>query len=357
MGKRGLNGLIKGTKMIVITKSRILLMLGIIVLTAGCIACLNFMANSTSITAFSDYKNIINSEIMPEREKIEEKNKKKKENKILKHFFGLGDYESKEPASIPEATPNATEIPMIQSEVRKVDKGLKISNSTSFDVKPEDFLNLPLAFKLDNKYPEVLIVHTHTTESYSEDTYVPGAPDRNLDETKNISAVGKAAAAIFEKNGIKTVHDATVHDYPSYNGAYQRAAATITKNLQNNSGIKVVLDIHRDGITRDDGTKVKLVTDIGGLPTAQIMLVVGTNANLQHDNWKENFKFASKIQAKAIEMYPSLMRPIDLREERFNEQLTKGSLIVEVGTNGNTIEEAIRGAESIAEVISVVLKE
>ena len=86
------------------------------------------------------------------------------------------------------------------------------------------------------------------------------------------------------------------------------------------------------------------------------MIVVGTDTNLEHKNWRENFKFASKIQAKACEVYPSLMRPIDLRKERFNEQLTSGSLIIEVGSNGNTIEEAIRGGERIAEVISAVLK-
>ena len=87
------------------------------------------------------------------------------------------------------------------------------------------------------------------------------------------------------------------------------------------------------------------------------MLVVGSDVNLEHKNWQENFKFASKIQAKAVEMYPSLMRPIDLRKERFNEQLTMGSLIIEVGSNGNTLDEAIRGGQRIAEVISQILKE
>jgi stage II sporulation protein P len=161
----------------------------------------------------------------------------------------------------------------------------------------------------------------------------------------------------FEENGIGVIHDKTVHDYPSYNSAYQSAAATIQKNLNENKNIKVVLDVHRDGITREDGTKVKLVTDINGEKTAQIMIVVGTDTNLPHDKWQENFKFASKIQAKGVELYPSLMRPIDLRKERFNEQLTTGSIIIEVGSNGNTMGEAIRGGERVAEIISAVLKE
>ncbi len=350
--------MIKGTKMIVITKSKILLMLSVVFVLVGCIAVLGAFPDSTAITAFSDYRSIIDGELMPEKEKSEAKPRKTSENRILKHFLKLPDYapeKKTEVADTPE--PTAEPQPKIQSEVRKVDKGLKVSNSTSFNVRPEDYIGAPLSFKLEGDSPQVLIMHTHTTESFSEESYVPGAPDRNLDETKNISAVGKAAAEVFCRNGINAIHDSTVHDYPSYNGAYQRAAATINKNLQNNKGIKVVLDIHRDGITREDGTKVKMVTDINGVPTAQIMLVVGTNANLKHDNWKENFKLASKIQAKAIEMYPSLMRPIDLREERFNEQLTNGSLIVEVGTNGNTLEEAVRGAQAISRVISEVLKQ
>ena len=162
-------------------------------------------------------------------------------------------------------------------------------------------------------------------------------------------------AEVFESHGIKGYHDKTVHDYPSYNGAYQRAAQTISANLQKNKGINVVLDVHRDGITKADGTKVKLVADVNGEDTAQVMLVVGSSQNLQHDNWQENFCFASHIQAKAIELFPSLMRPVDLRQERFNQQLTAGSLIVEVGTNGNTLDEAIRGGRDIAEAISQVL--
>lgn len=233
---------------------------------------------------------------------------------------------------------------------------MEVSNRTDIAVNPSDFVNLPLAFEIGGDEPQILIMHTHTTESFSEESYAPGSPDRNLDETKNITAVGRAMAEIFRQNGIPAIHDTTVHDYPAYNGSYQRAAATIQNNLSKYGGIKIVLDIHRDGITKADGTKVKLVTEIDGVPTAQIMLVVGTNATLVHDNWRENFKFASQIQAKALEMYPTLMRAIDLRQERFNEHLTKGSLIIEIGTNGNTLDEAVNGGKRIAEVISAVLK-
>lgn len=343
--------MIKGTRMIVITKNKIIALACLLSLLGICVAQIVMLSGDEYITAFSGYQNIIDSQIVPkaEKEEPEEKTGESVADRILKHFFVLADS-----GKIPETTPEPEKV--LQSEIVKIDKGLKVSNSTAYQVNPQDFINKPLAFSLDSNGPQVLIMHTHTTESFAEETYVKGAPDRNLDETKNITAVGEAMAAVFNANGIGVIHDKTVHDYPSYNGAYQSAAATINKNLSQNSGIKVVLDVHRDGITRDDGTKVKLVTDIDGEPTAQIMLVVGSNVNLTHDNWQENFKFASKIQAKAIEMFPSLMRPIDLRQERFNEQLTLGSLIVEVGSNGNTMEEAIRGGEKIARVICAVLK-
>ena len=147
-----------------------------------------------------------------------------------------------------------------------------------------------------------------------------------------------------------------MHDYPSFNGAYTRSMATIRKNMENFPDIKIILDIHRDGIIKEDGTKVKLAAEIDGEKTAQCMFVVGSNALLTHDNWLENMKLACKIQRLANELYPDLMRPIVLREERFNQQASRGSLIIEIGSNGNTLQEALRGGEKIADVIAKLLK-
>ncbi len=354
-----MRSLIKGTKMIVITKNKIISAACLFLLAVICIFSVIFINNSRHTTAFLRYENILDAEILPAKSTEPPKEHKTgTADSLLKHFFVLGDAKPLTPQERPpESTPVPTEpAPQLKSETITIDKGMNVSNSTSYSVSPQDFLELPLGFSLDSSGPQILIMHTHTTESFSEETYTKDAPDRNLDAEKNITSIGAAIAETFRQQGIEVIHDKTVHDYPSYNGAYQKAAATINKNLAQNKSIKVVLDVHRDGITRDDGTKVKLVTDIDGRKTAQIMLVVGTDTNLSHPLWRENFKFASKIQAKAIEMFPSLMRPIDIRQERFNEQLTTGSLIVEVGSNGNTLEEAIRGGRCIAEVISKVLK-
>lgn len=259
-----------------------------------------------------------------------------------------------------DTQPKMDEKSEIKIEDIKISKGLAINNKTSYEVDASALASQKLPFVINTDEPQILIVHTHTTESYTpadSQSYTSSGSDRNTDLSKNIVAVGDAVCNILNQNGIKTIHDTTVHDYPSYNGAYGRSMATVKNNLNKYPSVKIVLDIHRDGLVREDGTKLKVSTDIDGVKTAQVMLVVGTNASgLLHDGWRSNLSFACKLQNEANNMYPSLMRPIDLREERFNQHLTAGSLILEIGSNGNTLEEAVRGGEDIAQVISKVLK-
>lgn len=225
-----------------------------------------------------------------------------------------------------------------------------IKNLSGKTVDANSLAGEQLGFKISSDKPSVLIVHTHTTESYYEQ-------DRSVDEGKNMTAIGKALSERLSAGGIGCIHDATVHDYPSYNGAYTLSAATTKARLNENPDIKIVLDVHRDAVASGDGSKLKLCSNINGESVAQIMFVVGTDAQLTHPLWKENLKLALKLQKKADEMYPGLMRPINLRAQRFNQQLSNGSIIIEVGTNGNTIEEAKRGAELIGDVIVKVLSE
>lgn len=269
------------------------------------------------------------------------------------------------PTEPPSDTPAPSDAPAPVGEERpikevQIARGMEVSNLSGIEVNPTALSEEKLSFALeDNGSPQILILHTHTTESYTDsDTnkYLTSDSDRNLNEEKNIVAVGNAMTEVFKAAGIATVHDTTVHDYPSFNGAYTRAMATIRANLEANPSIKVVLDVHRDGIVKEDGTKMKVVTEIDGEKTAQCMFVVGSNANLTHNNWLENMKLACKIQRLANEMYPGFMRPINLREERFNQQASTGSLIVEVGSNGNTLDEAIRGGKRMAEIIAKLLK-
>ena len=342
------------------------LILGVVIL----FFCLGKMFSNGQQIAFSDdfYKTVISSEMHNEKNDINFSKiltsltgiDLKNPQSIIKAYSSVfeGDYKIEkvnENDKPPEVTPTPPPEERMVEET-KVAGNMKISNQTNIDVNANELALKPLTFSVEkNSAPQILIMHTHTTESFTNSNnnkYIVTDSDRNLDETKNIVEVGRNMAEVLNNAGINTIHDTTVHDYPSYNGAYTRALATINKNLSKEKGIKIVLDVHRDGIIRDDGTKVKVATEINGEKVAQCMFVIGSNANLTHDNWLENMKLACRLQACANEMYPGLMRPIILREERFNQQVCTGAVIIEVGSNGNTLEEAIKGGRYMAEVIA-----
>lgn len=233
--------------------------------------------------------------------------------------------------------------------------GLKINNATNYSVDINSLCGRELPFDVNAEEPQVLVMHTHTTECYDGDQ-MSGETERNTDETMNVVAVGNEICSVLEENGIKTIHDTTYHDYPSYQGAYSRALTTIENQLKEHPSIKIVLDIHRDAFIYSDGSKLEVSCEENGISTAQVMIVAGTNSmGLWHEYWMDNLTFAAKIQNAAEIMYPGLMRPINLRTERFNEHMTKGSLILEVGSNGNTLEQAKAGGRDVARAIAAVL--
>ncbi len=227
---------------------------------------------------------------------------------------------------------------------------VKITNTTKLDISPEKFMSPPPAF-LDEDF-SVLIVHTHTTESYTPSpafNYVPTDTDRTTDKTFNMVRVGKEIKNVLESNGIRVYHDTTINDHPSYSGSYNKSAKAIENHIKNDPSIKIVLDVHRDAIEGKSGEKIKHTVQIDGNSAAKIMFVVGSNqSGLTHDNWKENLRFATQLQNHTESLYPNLCRPINFRSQRFNQQLAPAGIIVEVGTNGNTLDEAILGARYFA---------
>ena len=234
-------------------------------------------------------------------------------------------------------------------------KNIEVNNATSYSVDPEALCAQELSFEINKDEPQILIVHTHTTECYDGDNMY-GETERNTDETKNVAAIGKVMKEVFESKGIKCIQDTTVHDYPTYQGAYTRELATIEKNLEKYPSIKLIFDVHRDAYIYPDGSKLKVECEQNGVSTAKAMIVCGTDAmGLDNPNWRENFKLAVKIQNAAERMYPGLMRPINLRQERFNMHMRTGSLLFEVGSNGNTLAQAIESAKCLANSVCAVL--
>lgn len=236
-----------------------------------------------------------------------------------------------------------------------------ISNSTSHALSiPE--LQKPFAAALGEEEPQVLILHTHGSEAY---TPVPGTEIvwsgncRTTDYRYNVVRVGDEIAEAFGEAGISVLHDRTLYDYPSYNGAYDRALVSIRKYLEQYPSIRFVLDVHRDAIEDGQGNQYKVVSDIDGAgAAAQMSLVIGSDGSgLEHPDWMENLRLAAAVQQDILEQYPTLMRPVLLRNSRYNQHATTGSLLLEVGAAGNSPEEAILAGRLFAERMAAVLKE
>lgn len=240
--------------------------------------------------------------------------------------------------------------------------GVHIKNSTGLSVDIKGLLSQKLKFTIKkNAEPQVLIVHTHATECFlseDRDYYTSKDLSRTTDNSRNVTELGSIIADKLNSVSIKTLHDRTQHDYPSYNSSYSRAATTIKGYLKKYPSIKVVIDVHRDAI-QSGSTKTKLTAEIGGKQAAQIMLVMGSETgNIKNfPDWKENLKLALRLQKNTESMYPSLIRPLSLMSRSYNERLTTGSMLIEIGTDANTFEEAKYSAELLSEALIKTLGE
>lgn len=203
---------------------------------------------------------------------------------------------------------------------------------------------LEIAPKADGRV-EVLIMHTHATESYEDcdaAQYDTRNTWRSTDNNRNMVAVGNAIEEELRKAGIGVVHDTQQFDYPSYNGSYDRAAAVVRDYLTQYPEIQLVLDIHRDGIQRDATTIVKPATEIDGKPAAQIMILCGSAPSV--GDWGENLRTAAAVQNLLESRYPTLTRPLYFSTGRYNMDLSGGTILLEIGSQANTLEEALHAA-------------
>lgn len=213
--------------------------------------------------------------------------------------------------------------------------------------------------ELNSPQPQVLIYHTHTTESfepYTRDFYDKDFTCKTTDITMNMVAVGNEIQAQLESAGITTLHDTTVHDYPSYNGSYQSSRETVQEILEKYPSIKVVLDVHRDGIEREDGTRIAPVVEIDGKRCAQIMIISCCDNDGNIPNFRENFKLACLFQSQLETDYEGITRPILFDYRFYNQDLSVGSLLIEIGSHGNSIDEAKYSGQLVGKSIANALK-
>lgn len=196
--------------------------------------------------------------------------------------------------------------------------------------------------------PTVLILHSHGSESYQNtENYKPSADYRTLDTNYNMISVGDALTRELENAGIRVIHDRTMYDNPSYNDAYVQARAGIQTHLADNPSICLVLDLHRDAATDANGDQIGYTVTTPEGDAAKLMLVLGTN----HTGWQENLSLATKLHVLLEKQVPGICRPINVRAQRFNQDLCPGTVLVEVGATGNSRQEALLSAKILAQAI------
>lgn len=213
-------------------------------------------------------------------------------------------------------------------------------------------------YNINNKIQnpkDVLIFHTHTCESYTSSPnhqYEATGNYRTTDLNYTVARVGDELEKYLKQFGFNVFHDKTYHDYPAYSGSYGRSLSTVQKLLKVYPNTNIVIDLHRDAI--GDNTyapKVKIGEEVG----AQLMFVIGTDGSgLVHNNWRKNLEFAIQVQKKADEMYPGLFKPILVRNSRYNQQVTNGACIIEVGATGNTMEECLVSMKYLSNVLNEI---
>ena len=228
---------------------------------------------------------------------------------------------------------------------------ISIKNQPGYAIDVAAMLQTPLSWNLTDTEPTVLIFHSHTCESYQNtEGYDPSDTYRTQDCRYNMVSVGEHLAACLEEKGIAVIHDKTIHDYPSYNDAYTLSRQTVKEYLAKYPSIQLVLDLHRDAYVDDTGKQASQTVTVNGQKASRLMLVAGTGYS--HTTWQENLSLAVKLQAVLEKEYPGLCRDVTMRTYYFNQDLSPGMLLVEVGTAGDTRENALCAAELLAEGIA-----
>ncbi len=231
---------------------------------------------------------------------------------------------------------------------------IDIKNETNLKIDIKKLLNEPLKLASDKNGPKIFIYHTHTTECFLKSADEIGkinTPSRTTNNKYNVVRVGDALINNLKKYNIDVLHNTTIHD-ADYNSSYVKSLNTLTGYVDKYSSLKMAIDLHRDATGEG---KLRAVKKINGKNVAEIMFVIGTDAKLSNSRWKENLKLAIKIQARLNEICPGIAKPIYVSKNRYNQHLMNGSVIVEIGGDGNVIDECVRSTSYLAEAINDVI--
>lgn len=231
---------------------------------------------------------------------------------------------------------------------------VNIKNETDYKIDIKKLLSEPLKLTPDKKGPKIFIYHTHTTECFLksvDEIGEKGTPSRTTDSRYNVVRVGDALINNLKKYNIDVLHNTMIHD-KDYNSSYSKSLKTLTSYVDKYPSLKMTIDLHRDAAS---GGKLREVKKINGKNVAQIMFVIGTDAKLSNPQWRENLKLAMKVQARLNEICPGIAKPTYVSKNRYNQHLTNGSVIIEIGGDGNVIDECVRSTSYLAQAINDVI--
>lgn len=244
-------------------------------------------------------------------------------------------------------------------------KGIEVQSkipSSFYKLNIENLLKQKAELSIrDISKPTILVYHSHTTESYTlldAGYYTESLDLRSDDKSKNMVRVGDELVKYLELQGFKVIHDREIHD-KNYSKAYDSSRKSVEKYLEEYPSIEITIDVHRDDITYDNKTKVKPTAKINGKKAAKLMIISGAEYGSVKNfpDWECNLRFNLAIQNKVEEKYSGLMRPILFAERKYNMNQTKNSFLLEVGTDGNTLEEACYSARLFAVALGELIKE
>lgn len=233
-----------------------------------------------------------------------------------------------------------------------------IKNGSGLNIDIEKIINQPFYKKFDGSGgPQILIYHTHTTEGYIRNLQEfddKSVSSFSTDNTRNVVRAGHELDVLLSgQYGFKTIHNSTQHHYPS-SQAYSNSLKTIQNVVKGNPSVKLSIDIHRDGLSLDQG-KLRLTQKVNGKDCAKIMFVVGTDATGSNPGWEDNLRLAILLQEKLETIAPGLTRHISIRSGRYNQQVCENALLMEFGGDGNTIDEIKESCKYVAEAMNYVL--
>lgn len=264
-----------------------------------------------------------------------------------------GAEEDLEPSVIPtDATP------IVSRDLSLADRGIKyINNESIYAPDLEALLEYDISSAISDG-PMVLILHTHTSEAYMEmeEAYIQGnlgTVTYSDDEKRNVIGVGEVLCDTLNQNGLSAIHCRAIHDGDGMRGAYDRAEESIRFFLTHYPSIKYVIDLHRDAILTEGGEYVRAVTEIDGEAVAQVMSVVGSDGGGEAcDGWEENLALALQLRSMLNSNGKSICRPVTLRNATYNQEFAPYSLLLEIGTGANSVEEAKRAAELVGKSLA-----